>query len=196
MPLGLGKWMVQHCKCSRCLVWKSLLKAYFKSGHRCGGGTASRKSLIFWTLSRSPFFQMMERNEKENVRLFTGRIAASGGWHHNERNLSAAWGLAGSLWTLQGSARRHRCFSEKNWGQTWLHQGHFCRSRLISLRRRYLDSLFQAGLWWTQMEFQRYCDDRYRGQSLGASEERSTDSAGFLCPQRKFPRKCSDCGLG
>ena len=45
------------------------------------------------------------------------------------------------------------------------------------------------------MEFQRYCDDRYRCQSLGASEERSTDSAGFLCPQRKFPRKCSDCGL-
>lgn len=79
MPLGLGKWMVQHCKMQSLSGLKKLVKSIFQARQRCGGGTASRKSLIFWISVSLPFFQMMERNEKENVILFTGRIAASGG---------------------------------------------------------------------------------------------------------------------
>ncbi len=80
MPLSLGKWMVQHCKMQSLSGLKKLVKSIVQVWPSSRGWDSEPKILDFLDFCLAPpFFQMMERNEKENVRLFTGRIAASGG---------------------------------------------------------------------------------------------------------------------
>lgn len=79
MPLGLGKWMVQHCKMQSLSGLKKLVKSIFQVWPSLRGWDREPKIFDFLDSVSLPLFQMMERNEKENVRLFTGRIAASGG---------------------------------------------------------------------------------------------------------------------
>ena len=79
MPLGLGKWMVQHCQMQSLSGLKKLVKSIFQVWPSLRGWDSEPKIFDFLDSVSLPLFQMMERNEKENVRLFTGRIAASGG---------------------------------------------------------------------------------------------------------------------
>ena len=79
MPLSLGKWMVQHCKMQSLSGLKKLVKSIFQVWPSLRGWDSEPKIFDFLDPVSLPLFQMMERNEKENVRLFTGRIAASGG---------------------------------------------------------------------------------------------------------------------
>ena len=79
MPLSLGKWMVQHCKMQSLSGLKKLVKSIVQVWPSSRGWDSEPKIFDFLDSVSLPLFQMMERNEKENVRLFTGRIAASGG---------------------------------------------------------------------------------------------------------------------